>query len=62
MDPNNTFNIGGRNIFAVKKHLWRYKLGPVAEDVGDSISRTMTVDVDTGKIIITSPGKGWWEL
>ena len=62
MDPNNTFNIGGRNTIAVKKHLWRYKLGPVAEDVGDSISRTMTVDVDTGKIIITSPGKGWWEL
>ncbi len=62
MDPNNTFNIGGRNILAVRKHLWKYKLGPVAEDIGDSISRTMTVDVDTGKIIIISPGKGWWEL
>jgi len=62
MDTQNTFKIGSKNTLAVKKHLWRYKLGPVAEDVGSSISRTMTVDVDTGKIIITSPGNGGWEL
>jgi chemotaxis protein CheD len=62
MDPQETFRIGSRNILAVKKHLWRYKLGPVAEDVGDSISRTMTVVVDNGRVIITSPGNGEWEL
>jgi chemotaxis protein CheD len=62
MDPQETFRIGNRNTLAVKKHLWRYKLGPVAEDVGDSISRTMTVAVDTGRVTITSPGKGGWEL
>jgi len=62
MDPEETFRIGSRNALAVKKHLWRYKLGPVSEDIGDSISRTMTVIIDTGRVIITSPGRGGWEL
>ena len=62
MDPEETFRIGSRNTLAVKKHLWRYKLGAVAEDVGDHISRTMSVVVDTGRVIITSPGNGRWEL
>lgn len=62
MDPENRFNIGSRNVLAVKKHLWRYKLGPVSESIGDRITRTLTVFVDTGKVIVTSPGNGEWEL
>ena len=62
MDPNNTFNIGKRNILAVRKYLWRYRLGAIAEDVGGTISRTIAVDVDTGKVKISSPGRGDWEL
>ena len=62
MDPNNTFNIGKRNILAVKKILWQYKLGPRSEHVGDAISRTVSVEVDTGKVMLSSPGRGDWEL
>ncbi|MBU0517732.1 chemotaxis protein CheD [bacterium] len=62
MDPNNTFNIGKRNILAVKKLLWKYRLGAVSEDLGDSISRTVSVEVDTGRVQISSPGRGTWEL
>ena len=62
MDTNGTFNIGKRNVLAIKKNLWRFKLGPVAEDVGGKISRTVTVDVDTGRVIITSPGRDPWEI
>jgi len=62
MDPNNTFNIGKRNLLAVKKILWQYKLGPRAEHVGDSISRTVTVNVNTGRVFLSSPGRGEWEL
>ncbi len=62
MDPDNRFNIGVRNVLAIKKRLWRYQLGPVSESIGDSISRTLTVFVDTGKVIVTSPGNGEWEL
>lgn len=62
MDPENRFNIGVKNVLAVKKHLWRYKLGPVSESIGDRISRTLTVFVETGRVIISSPGNGEWEL
>lgn len=62
MDPNNTFNIGKRNVLAVRKVLWQHKLGALAEEIGDSISRTVTVEVDTGRVLISSPGRGTWEL
>ena len=62
MDPNQTFNIGKRNVLAARRVLWSLKLGPLAEDVGDSFSRTVTADVDTGRITISSPRKGEWNL
>jgi chemotaxis protein CheD len=62
MDPNNTFNIGKRNILAVKKILWQHRMGAVKEDVGGAISRTVTVHVDTGKVILSSSGRGQWPL
>ena len=62
MDPGATFEIGKRNILAVKKVLWRYRLGPVSEDVGDTISRTMSVAVDTGIVTVSSPRKGEWAI
>ncbi len=62
MDPNNTFNIGKRNVLAVRKCLWKYRLGAIAEDVGGNISRSVAVDVNTGKITISSPGKESWIL
>ncbi len=62
MDANNTFNIGKRNILTVKRMLWSMGMGPVAEDVGGSISRTVSVPVQTGKVRLSSPGKGDWEL
>jgi chemotaxis protein CheD len=62
MDNNNTFNIGKRNVLAIKKHLWAYGLGPVAEDVGGNHSRTVAVFADTGKVIVNCPGRGQWEV
>ncbi|HIJ89990.1 MAG: chemotaxis protein CheD [Desulfobulbaceae bacterium] len=62
LDTNNTFNIGKRNVLALKKILWPLGMGPVAEDVGGSISRTVSVSVETGKIALSSPTKGVWEL
>ena len=38
-------DIGKRNILAAKKFLWKYGLGPVAEDVGQTHSRTVTISV-----------------
>ena len=62
MDPNNTFNIGNRNVLAIKKLLWQYGMGPVAEDVGGQYSRSVAVDVDSGAVQITSPGRGIWTI
>lgn len=62
MDPNDTFNIGKRNVLAIKKALWALGMGAVAEDVGGNFSRTLSVAVNTGEIVITCPGRGQWTL
>ena len=62
MDTNNTFNIGKRNVLSLKKILWSLGMGPMAEDLGGSISRTVSVSVGTGRIVLSSPTKGEWEL
>lgn len=62
LDPNNTFSIGKRNVLAIKKILWGLGMGVVAEDVGDSFSRTVSVELKTGEIEINCPGRGTWKL
>ncbi|MCX5901665.1 MAG: hypothetical protein NTX06_13215 [Proteobacteria bacterium] len=42
--------------------LWRHGMGVQAEDVGGHISRSIAADVDTGRVVITSAGRGRWEL
>lgn len=61
-DPQNVFNIGNRNILAVKKILWKYGVSPRSEDVGGSISRTVTLSAKNGKVLLSSPGKEDWRL
>jgi len=62
LDPNSLFDIGKRNILAVRKVLWSFGMGPIAEDVGGSFSRTVTVSLDTGRVNISSPGKEDWQI
>jgi len=61
-DPNNTFNIGKRNILAVRKALWGHRLGPMAEDVGKNVSRTVVFEVEDGRVTINNPNIGNWEI
>ncbi|MFZ0389701.1 MAG: chemotaxis protein CheD [Calditrichia bacterium] len=62
MDPNGIFNIGKRNILATRKILWKHRLGARMEDVGDNFSRTVWVEAATGKVFVSSPAKGIWEI
>jgi len=62
MRSSDTFKIGKRNILTVKKILWSYGLAPLAEDVGGTISRTVTVDVNTGAVTLSSPARGEWTI
>ena len=57
MDPNSTFDIGKRNVLAIKKILWENRLGVLVEDLGEGISRNVRVNVDTGKVVVKSLGK-----
>ena len=62
MDKNDVFNIGKRNHLAIKKILWGLGFGPVAEDVGGNFSRTVSVATDSGAVLVTSPGRGQWQI
>jgi len=62
MDQNNTFNIGKRNALAAKKILWGFGLAPVAEDLGDNFSRTVTLAADSGVMTLSSPGRPNWHI
>ncbi len=53
------FDIGKRNLLAVKRILWNRNLGPIAKDTGGNISRTVSVRVDNGEVTVSSSGKKW---
>lgn len=51
------FNIGERNVDAVKKVLARYRIPIVAEDTGKNYGRTVFFHADTGVMEIKSANK-----
>ena len=61
MDDKGFFDIGKRNLLAVKKILWKSSLGAIAEDTGGEISRTVSVNVSDGDTLISS-GKRQWKI
>ena len=54
---NGTFNIGRRNYIMLRKILWKNGVLIGAEDVGGSLSRTVRLDVATGRFTIKSRGR-----
>lgn len=62
MDTNDTFQIGKRNALAIKKILWSYGMGAVAEDLGENFSRTVSISVEAGQVTLSSPGRPNWQL
>jgi chemotaxis protein CheD len=62
LDKQNVFNIGKRNVLALKKTLWQHGIGVMAEDVGGHTSRTVIVDTGDGRVRILSAEKGEWEI
>ncbi|MDD3119609.1 MAG: chemotaxis protein CheD [Victivallales bacterium] len=53
-------DIGRRNIAAVKAILKENGVRPVAHDVGNTISRTVTVELKTGIVRLSCPGRDDW--
>jgi chemotaxis protein CheD len=57
LGDNEIFKIGERNYTVLKKFLWKNNLLLEAEDVGGTISRTVNLDISTGRVIVSSNGK-----
>ena len=56
MDDNGLFNIGKRNHLALRKILWKAGVMLHGEEVGGTSSRTVRLEVDTGRFWIRGPG------
>jgi len=59
MDDKKLFRIGERNYAVLRKLLWKNNILIKAEDVGGQISRTLTLEIATGRVAIKSKGKEW---
>lgn len=56
VDDNGVFNIGKRNYLAVRKLLWQAGLLIHAEDVGGNESRTVRLEVGSGRFHVRTAG------
>ena len=57
LDEKRIFNIGERNSTAVLSILARNGVKPSAGDVGGQASRTVRLDLSSGKVSVQQPGK-----
>jgi len=62
MDENGVFNIGKRNHLALRKILWRAGVMLHAEEVGGTTSRTVRLEIASGRFMIRGPGQQEREL
>lgn len=56
LDPQKIFNIGERNLQHLRELLARNSYAIQAQDVGGLASRTIRLDMTTGKVSVKSPG------
>ena len=56
-EENDLFKIGKRNFLILRKFLWNNGLLLKSYDVGGNSSRTMFLEIGTGKVVIKSGGQ-----
>lgn len=56
LDQSGLFRIGERNHMVLRRVLWKNDILLAAEDVGGSLSRTMVLQVGTGRTLVKSNG------
>lgn len=57
LDEKGFFKIGERNFTVLRKLLWKNNILIDKEDIGGAQSRTVSVSVATGRVIVKSDGK-----
>jgi chemotaxis protein CheD len=62
MDPQGAFNIGKRNVLMMRKILWKAGVMVQAEEVGGMTSRTIRLDIGTGKVLLREAGQPEQEM
>lgn len=55
-DRDDYFQIGKRNFIILRKLLWKNGVLIAASDVGGNSARTMSIDISTGEVSISSNG------
>lgn len=62
LDGDGIFNIGKRNYLAMKKIFWKAGVLIHAEEVGGNVSRTLRLEVNSGKLLVQEAGAEAREL
>lgn len=61
-DPSGVFSIGKRNYLLMKKLFEKNNIVVKKEDIGGSVTRTVSLEVGTGRVLLKVSGKGEFEL
>lgn len=56
LNDNGTFHIGKRNQIAMRKIFWKAGVIVQREEFGGNVSRTVSIEVETGRVLLRSPG------
>ncbi len=56
LDGDGYFNIGKRNYLAMKKIFWKAGVMIHAEETGGSVSRTLRLEIDSGRLLVQEAG------
>lgn len=56
LDKESCFQIGKRNHLAMRKILWKGGLFLGSEDVGGTLSRTVRLEIGSGRVVVHSDG------
>ena len=62
MDPGGVFNIGKRNHLALRKILWKAGVLVHSEEVGGTLSRTVRLEVGSGRVLLRGAGEDEREM
>ncbi len=57
LDNNDFFDIGKRNVLALRKIFWRNNVIVAGSDIGGTISRTIFFNIKTGVTLVKMPGR-----
>lgn len=62
LDGDGVFNIGKRNYLSLKKIFWKAGVLIQAEEVGGSVSRTLRLELESGRLMIQEAGEAPREI